>query len=91
MSTAENFRVLDREFPVELEAWEHNKEEWSKDNEGKYLIIRGTYLVDVLDTPEEMRDYQAKYLLEKPALIRLVLKENFLEHFASYSEPTHYG
>ena len=87
MPAMQNIRVLDQDFPDELEAWEHNKEEWSKGNMGKYLIIRGGELVDVLETAEEMRDYQEKYLLEAPALIRLVMQESFLENFASYSGP----
>ena len=87
MSSMHNVRVLDRDFPVELEAWEHNKEEWSKDNEGKYLVIRGTDLVAVLDTPEEMREYQEQHLIENPALIRLVVESGFMERFASYSGP----
>ena len=32
---------LTKTFLDEMEAWEHNNEEWSKRNEGKYLIIRG--------------------------------------------------
>ncbi len=87
MANSLNVRVLDHDFPVELEAWEHNKDEWSMGNEGKYLVIRGTELVEVLDTPEEMRDYQAKHLMENPALIRMVVESGFLEGFASYFEP----
>ena len=91
MSSIRHFRVLDRDFPDEMEAWEHNREEWSKGNEGKYLIIRGNDLVVVLDTPEEMREYQEKYLMDDPALIRLVVDDGFLENFASYSGPTRYA
>ena len=87
MSSMDSVRVLDKDFPVELEAWEHNKDEWSEGNEGKYLVIRGTKLVTVLDTPEDMREYQEKYLLENPALIRLVVGHGFWERFASYSGP----
>ena len=85
MSSINNVRVLDRDFPVELEAWEHNKEEWSKGNEGKYLVIRGSELVVILDTPEDMREYQEQHLIENPALIRLVVENGFMERFASYS------
>ena len=69
---AETRKVRDEDFPVEVAFWETNKEELSKQYPGKYLIIRGEEVQEVLDTIEEVRLADQQELMDNPALVRHV-------------------
>ena len=75
-------------FFEERETWERHKDEWMRDYPGKYLVIRGAALIDVLDTPEEVLDYQDEYLLYNPAFVRPAVNDSFADRFISYSGPS---
>ena len=72
MAETNKTRILDEDFPVEVAFWEANKEELRKQYLGKYLIIRGEEVQQVLDTIEEVRLADQQELMDNPALVRYV-------------------
>ena len=79
------------EFSEEQETWKRHKDEWMRDYPGKYLVIRGDDLVAVLDTPEEVLDYQDEYLLYNPAFVRPAVDDSFADRYISYSGPSNHA
>ena len=72
MDKAKKIRVRDEDFPVEVAFWEANKEALTQQYPGKYLIIRGEEVREVLDTIEEVRLADQQELMDNPALVRHV-------------------
>ena len=64
--------VLDEDFPTEVAYWDGHKERLSRENPGKYLLIRGEKVDRVLDSAEELRAAEKQELVDNPALVRFV-------------------
>ena len=69
-----NVPVLDEDFPEEVAFWEANKEELSKGNQGRYLVIRGTKVCKILHSSDELRLAEEEDLAKNPALVRYIFE-----------------